>query len=91
MYICQLPDNQQLYIKRAISCKLYQLGYKGVEHKEILQNGMDSKICDISDAINLDKFYMRFNVEKIGWKIIYLFFILPIDSLKSSCYTYLSR
>ena len=66
MYICQLPKEQQAYIKRAISRKLYKLGYKGVEHKEILQNGMDSKLCDISDTVNLDKFYKKFNIKKIG-------------------------
>ena len=66
MYICQLSDIQQAYIQRAISRKLYQLGYKGIEHKEILQNGMDSKICDIEDTIDLDKFYKKFNVKKIG-------------------------
>lgn len=60
MYICQLSDIQQSYIKRSISRKLYQLGYKGIEHKEILQNGMDGKICDIEDTINLDKYYKKF-------------------------------
>lgn len=66
MYICQLPEEQQLYIKRSISRKLYQLGYKGAKHKEILQNGMDSKLSDISDTINLSKFYKKFNIKKIG-------------------------
>ena len=60
MYICQLSDEQQLYLKRAISRKLYQLGYKGVEHKEILQDGMGSKLCDLIDTVNLDKFYKKF-------------------------------
>ena len=60
MYICQLSDEQQDYLKRSISRKLYQLGYNGAEHKEILQNGLDSKLCDISDTINLDKFYKKF-------------------------------
>lgn len=66
MYICQLPENQQSYIQKAISRKLYQLGYKGAEHKEILQDGMGSKICDINDTINLSKFYKKFNIKKIG-------------------------
>ena len=73
MYICQLPDEQQLYIKRAISRKLYSLGYKGAEHKEILQNGMDSKICDITDTIDLMGYYRKFGIKKIDWNIIYLF------------------
>ena len=60
MYICQLPKEQQAYIKRAISRKLYQLGYKGAEHKEILQNGMDSKLCDITDMIDLMRYYRKF-------------------------------
>ena len=60
MYICQLSDEQQAYIKRAISRKLYQLGYKGAEHKEILQNGMDSKLCDITDTIDLRGYYRKF-------------------------------
>ena len=60
MYICQLSDEQQLYIKRSISRKLYQLGYKGAEHKEILQNGMDSKICDITDMVDLMGYYRKF-------------------------------
>ena len=34
MYICQLSDEQQAYLKRAISRKLYQLGYKGAETTE---------------------------------------------------------
>lgn len=66
MYICQLPNEQQAYIKHSISRKLYQLGYKGIEHKEILQNGMDGKICDIEDTIDLGKFYKKFNIKKIG-------------------------
>ena len=66
MYICQLPQEQQAYIKRSISRKLYKLGYKGIEHKEILQNGMDSKLCDIEDTIDLGKYYKKFNVKKIG-------------------------
>lgn len=66
LYVCQLPQNQQLYIQRSISRKLYQLGYKGSEHKEILQNGMDSKLSDISDTIDLGKFYKKFNIKKIG-------------------------
>ena len=65
MYICQLPQDQQSYIKSAISRKLYQLGYKGAEHKEILQNGMDSKLCDITDTIDLSGYYRKFDVKKI--------------------------
>ena len=65
MYICQLSDEQQSYIKRAISRKLYQLGYKGAEHKEILQNGIDSKLCDVSDTIDLMGYYRKFEVKKI--------------------------
>ena len=60
MYICQLSDEQQSYIQNSISRKLYQLGYKGIEHKEILQNGMDGKICDIEDTIDLGKYYRKF-------------------------------
>ena len=60
MYICQLSEEQQSYIKRAISRKLYQLGYNGAEHKEILQNGMDSKLCDITDTIDLMGYYRTF-------------------------------
>ena len=60
MYICQLSDEQQDYLKRSISRKLYRLGYKGAEHKEILQNGLDSKLCDITDTIDLDKYYKKF-------------------------------
>ena len=66
MYICQLPQDQQSYIKSAISRKLYQLGYKGAEHKEILQDGMGSKLSDINDTINLSMFYKKFNIKKIG-------------------------
>lgn len=62
MYICQLPQDQQAYIQKAISRKLYQLGYKGTKHKEILQNGMDSKVCDISDTIDLGRFYKKFGL-----------------------------
>ena len=60
MYICQLSDEQQAYIKRSINRKLYQLGYKGIEHKEILQNGLDGKLCDLSDTIDMGKFYKKF-------------------------------
>lgn len=60
MYICQLPEDQQSYIQKAISRKLYQLGYKGAEHKEILQNGMDGKVCDVEDTIDLSRFYKKF-------------------------------
>ena len=62
MYICQLSDEQQSYIKRSISRKLYQLGYKGIEHKEILQNGMDGKLSDLSDTIDMGKYYKKFNI-----------------------------
>ena len=73
MYICQLSEEQQSYIKRAISRKLYQLGYKGAEHKEILQNGMDSKLCDVSDTIDLMGYYRKFEVKKIDWNISIFF------------------
>ena len=66
MYICQLSDEQQAYLKRAISRKLYQLGYKGIEHKEILQSGLDGKLCDLTDTIDLEKYYKKFNIKKIG-------------------------
>lgn len=60
LYVVQLPQEQQDYIKRALNRMLYRNGYKGREHKELLDNAMSEKVCNLSDAINLRKFYKKF-------------------------------
>lgn len=56
IFICQLPEEKQKAIEKAITNFLKLYGYSKQEIPEIVQNAMNSRICDISDNINVYEF-----------------------------------
>lgn len=56
IFICQLPTDKQKQIEKAIKDFLYIYGYRGQELKEVTKNAMSSRLCDISENINIYEF-----------------------------------
>ena len=53
-YISSLPNDIQLEIKKDLVQSLKNaLGYASIDD---ISNGMDSRLCDLSDTIDIDKY-----------------------------------
>ena len=53
-YVMQLNDEQQMEIKKRLHNALSELGMKGDELEEFVQEGMDSRLDDLTDTIQID-------------------------------------
>ena len=53
-YVMQLNDEQQMEIKKRLHNALSELGMKGDELEEFVQEGMDSRLGDLTDTIEID-------------------------------------
>lgn len=56
IFICQLPQDKQKQIEKSITNFLKLYGYNKHEIPEIVNNAMNSRICDISENINVYEF-----------------------------------
>lgn len=56
IFICQLPQDKQKQIEKSITNFLKLYGYNKYEIQEISENAMNSRLCDISDNINILEF-----------------------------------
>lgn len=56
IFICQLPEDKQKAIEKAIKDFLYIYGYRGKELQEISENAMCSRLCYLSENINIYEF-----------------------------------
>lgn len=56
IFICQLPQDKQKAIEKAVIEFLYLYGYRGQELKEVTKNAMSSRLCDIEENINVIEF-----------------------------------
>ena len=56
IFICQLPQDKQKAIEKAITNFLRLYGYNKQEIQEISENAMNSRLCDISENINIYDF-----------------------------------
>lgn len=56
IFICQLPKDKQKAIEKAITNFLKLYGYNKQEIQEISENAMNSRLCDISENINIYEF-----------------------------------
>lgn len=56
IFICQLPTEKQKAIEKAIKDFLYIYGYRGKELQEVSENAMCSRLCDLSENINIYEF-----------------------------------
>lgn len=59
VYICQLPQIEQDYLRRKVSRELYKCDIKGNEHKVALESAMSCKVNDLDD-LGLRRFYKKF-------------------------------
>lgn len=56
IFICQLPEDKQKTIEKAVMEFLYIYGYRGQELQEVSENAMCSRLCDLSENINIYEF-----------------------------------
>lgn len=56
IFICQLPQEKQKAIEKAIKDFLYIYGYSGKELQEVSDNAMSCRLCDIAENINIYEF-----------------------------------
>lgn len=56
IFICQLPQDKQKQIEKSITNFLKLYGYNKQEIQEISENAMNSRLCDISENINIYEF-----------------------------------
>lgn len=56
IFICQLPKDKQKQIEKSITNFLKLYGYNKHEIQEISENAMNSRLCDISENINIYEF-----------------------------------
>lgn len=52
-YVSELPVETQAKIKQALHQALYAIGLRGQELEESVQDGMDSKLSDLTDTIDV--------------------------------------
>lgn len=56
IFICQLPEDKQKQIEKSITNFLKLYGYNKQEIQEISENAMCSRLCDLSENINIYEF-----------------------------------
>lgn len=56
MFIFMFPDNVQASIKRALAKSLSNLDLTKEEYREAMENGMASRLVDLSDTIDIQKY-----------------------------------
>lgn len=54
IFICQLPQDKQKQIEKSITNFLKLYGYNKQEIQEISENAMCSRLCDLSENININ-------------------------------------
>ncbi|EZH64296.1 hypothetical protein DH09_00775 (plasmid) [Bacillaceae bacterium JMAK1] len=52
-YVGQLSKKEQKAIRIALMEALLELGLREEELKQTVRDGMDSRVCDLADTINL--------------------------------------
>ena len=52
-YVSQLSKYNQVVIRLDVIEKLEKLGYHKEDLNEIVENAMDSRLCDLSDLIDI--------------------------------------
>ena len=55
LYVCQLSDELQEWIRTSVEQVLIQEGYNNVERAEILENVMSERLCNIEHVLNMDE------------------------------------
>ena len=55
LYVCQLSDELQEWIRTSVEQVLIQEGYNDVERAEILENVMSERLCNIEHVLNMDE------------------------------------
>lgn len=56
VFICILPQSVQEQIRQEIFQFLLREGYTMAKIKEITENAMDGRLCDLEDNINIRKY-----------------------------------
>ena len=57
MYIMEMPKAKQDRIKRELTKALKRLGYKGYFLNELVQEGMNGKLSDIDDIVDVKRYH----------------------------------
>lgn len=55
-FVPMLPDNVQASIKKALARKLSGMGLSRSEYREAMENGMNSRLVDLSETIDIKKY-----------------------------------
>ena len=55
LYVCQLSEEMQEWIRTSVEQVLIQEGYNNVERAEILENVMSERLCNIEHVLNMDE------------------------------------
>lgn len=58
-YFSQLPQSLQDVIKTDIVRALLDTDLTSLEQETALQDAMDSRLCDLSDIIDIEKYIMK--------------------------------
>ena len=55
LYVCQLSDEVQEYIRLNVEKVLIEGGYNQSERAEILEDAMNERLCNISHVLDMDE------------------------------------
>lgn len=55
-YVSQLNVYEQFLIKKDVIESLKELGYEKDDLKELVENAMDSRLCDLEDLIDINEY-----------------------------------
>jgi len=55
-YVGLLPKEEQKAIRIALRQALLEMGLNKEELRQAVQDGMDSRVCDLADTIDIKKF-----------------------------------
>jgi hypothetical protein len=56
-HVCCLPENLQNKVRIAITSALIAEGLEGEELEQAIENGMNSRIYDLEDTIDINKLF----------------------------------
>lgn len=55
MHIAVLDDHQRIEIEDKLETALVEMGYSDIELGEYIERGMEGRLCDLEDAIDIYK------------------------------------
>ena len=53
LYVCQLSDELQEWIRTSVEQVLIQEGYNDVERAEIMENAMSERLCNVEHVLDM--------------------------------------